>query len=398
MRQIANIGPAGAAQRARSNVMRIDVLFARRPTPGGRVWQHGWRPQCSACPAAIEENTAAKAGGPRKMRILALVCGVFLALAVGFEVYSSDYPPTALIDLLQSQPLLQKLAWAVIIVSPFGLLAAALWESARLDQQRKANEVWETRFRGVRKSVDELDDAQKDVDRAADYLERSDPEEAVSAIRRRLIEAERTTHLQQSRNEKESLLARIDMVRQQQQALREKLGETIEKRRMIEPLFVELRNSQDVLEKGLTTLKADDLNDHLQALMQSTERMKTRCGEIEAMLATFVQQKGELDALKARLVPLDDKENGVKSLVNGLHGIRDQLASTIERLDRDGEVTLTERATKFAESKQVFDERIAGLLEQFSKLDGLNKDIRGLFAKLRGEVDAQLVTYDLRPK
>jgi chromosome segregation ATPase len=332
------------------------------------------------------------------MRILALVCGVFLALAVGFEVYSSDYPPTALIDLLQSQPLLQKLAWAVIIVSPFGLLAAALWESARLDQQRKANEVWETRFRGVRKTVDELDDAQKDVDRAADYLERSDPEEAMSAIQRRLIEAERTTHLQQSRNEKEGLLARIDMVRQQQQAVREKLGETIEKRRMIEPLFVELRNSQDVLEKGLTTLKADDLNDHLQALMQSTERMKTRCGEIEAMLATFVRQKGELDALKARLTPLDDKENGVKSLVNELHGIRDQLTSTIERLDRDGEVTLAERATKFAENKQVFDERIAGLLEQFSKLDGLNKDIRGLFAKLSGEVDAQLVTYDLRPK
>jgi hypothetical protein len=99
------------------------------------------------------------------MRILALICGALLALAVGFEVYSSEYQPTALIDLLQSQPLLQKLGWAVIIVSPFGLLAAALWESARLDQQRRANEVWETRFRGVRKTVDELDDAQKDVDR-----------------------------------------------------------------------------------------------------------------------------------------------------------------------------------------------------------------------------------------
>jgi DNA repair exonuclease SbcCD ATPase subunit len=332
------------------------------------------------------------------MRILALVCGALFALAVGFEVYSSEYPATALIDLVQSRPLLQKLAWAVIIVSPFGLLAAALWESARLDQQRKTNQVWETRFRGARKTVDELDDAQTDADRATNYLERSDPEEAMSAIQRRLIEAERTTHLQQSRNEKEGLLARIDMARQQQQALREKLGETIEKRRLIEPLFIELQNSQDVLEKSLTGLKADDLSDHLQALMQSTERMKSRCDEIEGMMATFVRLKGELDALKARLAPLEDKQSGVKSLLHALNDIRDELASTIERLDRDGEATLAERAVKFAESKQAFDERVAGLLQQFSKLDGINNEIRGLFARLRGEVDAQLAAFKVGSK
>ncbi|HEY6257469.1 MAG TPA: hypothetical protein VIY51_16925, partial [Xanthobacteraceae bacterium] len=159
------------------------------------------------------------------MPFVILACSVLLALAVGYEVYASGYPLTGLIDFVQAQPLLQKLAWAVIVVAPFGLLAAALWESARLDQQRKANQVWETRFRGVRKAAEELDDAQKDVDRATNYLERSDPEDAMSALQRRLLEAERTTHLQQTRNEKEGLLARIDMTRQQQQALREKLGE-----------------------------------------------------------------------------------------------------------------------------------------------------------------------------
>jgi hypothetical protein len=332
------------------------------------------------------------------MRILVLVCSALLALAVGFEVYASGYAPIALIELFQSQPVLQKLAWAVIIAAPFGLVAAALWESDRLDQQRKANDVWETRFRGVRKAQDELDDAQKDLDRATDYLERSDPEDAMSALQRRLIEAERTTHLQQSRNEKEGLLARIDMARQQQQVLRERLGETIEKRRLIEPLFIELQNSQDVLEKGLTALRADELNDRLATLMQSTERMKTRCGEIEVMLAGFVRLQGELDALKARLAPLEHPGSGVKSVVDALHTVRDQLTSTIERLDHDGHATLAERAAKFAESKQEFDQRVGGLLEQFSKLDGLNKDIRALFTKLRGEVDAQLTTYDPHPE
>jgi uncharacterized coiled-coil DUF342 family protein len=332
------------------------------------------------------------------MRILVLACSALLALAVGFELYASDYPFTALIELVRSQPLLQKLAWAVIVVSPFGLLAAALWESARVDQQLKANEVWETRFRGARKAMDELDDAQKDVDRATNYLERTDPEDAMSALQRRLIEAERSAHLQQSRNEKEGLLARVDMARQQQQALREKLGETIEKRRLIEPLFVELQSSQDVLEKGIAGLKADDLNDRMRTLMQSTERMTSRCDEIEGVMTTFARLKGELDALKTRLVPLEDRQSGIKSVVEALQGIRDQLTAAIEQLDHDGGATLAERATTFAETRRALEQRVSGLLEQFGKLDGINRDMRTLFAKLRSEVDAQLVDHDRRPK
>ena len=44
-------------------------------------------------------------------------------------------PPNQQPERAALLPLLQQLGWAVIIVSPFGLLAAALWESARLDQQ-----------------------------------------------------------------------------------------------------------------------------------------------------------------------------------------------------------------------------------------------------------------------
>jgi ABC-type transporter Mla subunit MlaD len=115
-------------------------------------------------------------------------------------------------------------------------------------------------------------------------------------------------------------------------------------------------------------------------------------------MATFVRLKSELDTLKARLAPLEESQGGVNSLVKSLHDIRDQLASTIERLDHDGDATLAERAARFAESKQAFDQRVAGLLEQFAKLDGINNDIRGLFARLRGEVDAQMAAYMLNPQ
>jgi hypothetical protein len=51
-----------------------------------------------------------------------------------------------------------------------------------------------------------------------------------------------------------------------------------------------------------------------------------------------------------------------------------------------------------ATAKQALDERASELVEQFAKLDGMNKDMRALFAKLRGEVEAQLQTYNPCPK
>ena len=325
------------------------------------------------------------------MRIIVLVSIALLAAAAGYEVYSWGYSAGGLLDAFQSQTLLQKLAWAFIIVAPFVLLAATFWEAARHDQQRKAAAVLETRLRGAQKAVNELDDAQKDTDHATNYLQRSDPEDTIASLQRRLIEAERTTHLQQSRNETQGLLDRVEQVRQQQQSLRERVGATIEKRRLIEPLFSELQNSQDDLDRRFALLKAEDLHDRLQALTDAAEKMKTRCGAVEESVAAFVALKGELEGLQSRLAPLDDRQTGVRSIINALQEVRDQLTVTIDRLDRDGETTLAGRASEFAETKKALEARVASLLEQFSTLDQVNRDIHVLFAKLRGEVDAHFL-------
>jgi DNA repair exonuclease SbcCD ATPase subunit len=332
------------------------------------------------------------------MRIVVLVSIALLAAAGGYELYASGYSATALLDAFQSQTLLQKLAWAFIIVAPFVLLAATFWEAARHDQQRKAAAVLETRLRGAQKAVNELDDAQKDSDLAANYLERSDPEDAISGLQRRLIEAERTTHLQQSRNETQGLLDRVEQVRQQQQSLRERLGATIEKRRLIEPLFTELHTAQDDLDRRFAVLKADDLHERLRALTEAAEKMKSRCGAVEESVAAFVALKSELEALQQRLAPLDNRQTGVRSIISALQEVRDQLTVTIERLELDGEATLAGRASEFTETKNALEARVAGLLDQFSTLDQVNRDIRVLFTKLRGEVDAHFLSQNGGPQ
>jgi len=332
------------------------------------------------------------------MRIIVLVSIALLAAAAGYELFASGYSATELLDAFQSQTLLQKLSWALIIVVPFVLLAATFWEAARHDQQRKTAAVLETRLRGAQKAVNELDDAQKDNDHAANYLDRSDPEDAIASLQRRLIEAERTTHLQQSRSESQGLLERVEQVRQQQQALRERLGVTIEKRRLIEPLFTELQNAQDDLDRRFAALKADDLHERLHALTEAGEKMKLRCGAVEESVAGFVELKGELEALQSRLAPLDNRETGVRSIISALEEVRDQLTVTIERLDRDGETTLAGRASEFAETKKALETRVASLIDQFSTLDQVNRDIRVLFTRLRGEVDAHFLSQNGGPK
>jgi chromosome segregation ATPase len=332
------------------------------------------------------------------MRVLVLVSIVLLALALGYEIKSAGYSAAGLLEALQALPPLQKLGWGVIIVAPLVLLGATFWEGAGHDQQRKTAAILETRLRGVRKTVNELDDAQKYSDHAAAYLERSDPEEAVSSLQRRLIEADRTSHLQQSRNETEGLLARVEQVRQQQQSLRERLGATIEKRRLIEPLFTELQNAQDDLDRKFDSLKSDDLHDRLQAFTQAAERMKARCGEVEQSMAAFARLKDEFDALQSRIAPLDNRQTGVRSVIDSLADVRDHLNLTIERLAHDGEASLADRTTELTATKKALEGRVSSLLEQFSTLDQANKEIRALFAKLRGEVDAKLLAYDLRPK
>jgi hypothetical protein len=92
-----------------------------------------------------------------------------------------------------------------------------------------------------------------------------------------------------------------------------------------------------------------------------------------------------------RLVPLEQNEHGgVNNLIKAVHDIRDQLIARVDFLDRDGGVALVDRVAKLAETREELDARISGLLDQFSKLDMIHKDMAGLFAKLSKEINANV--------
>ena len=99
---------------------------------------------------------------------------------------------------------------------------------------------------------------QEHFDAAVQHLVDSDPEEAISSLQKKLTETEQRAVLQQSRNEAVDLQDRIGDIRRRQKALRETVGVKAEQRRVMEPVFGELRDRQRQLERSLTELEVDD--------------------------------------------------------------------------------------------------------------------------------------------
>jgi len=319
------------------------------------------------------------------MRAFVFICSAAVALVLGLELLAPGYGP-ALLERLLTRPVPQQLPWTAICVVALVLLGAALLLSEKLVRQRKATALLEMRLRGVRHAVSGLEESQKDVDAASDYLTRTDPEAAINALQGRLAKAEQTAQLHQDRNEAGDLLSRVELMRQQQVLVREKLGEVIGKRRSIEGLLAEVQSSQEDVERTLAVIEEDKNGDTLAERLQKIAEFITGTGarfeDIESSLQKLLRHKQEFGELQARLGPLGDKESGVKGVLQALRDQREQLVAEIERLDKDEGGNLAGRVDQLAQAKKELEDQVSTLLEQFSRIDSMHKDISGLFAKL----------------
>src|ERR1700726_2964983 len=176
------------------------------------------------------------------------ICVVVFMLAVGFVIVSAGSDLAALLAALRAEPVLDKVAWAVIVLVPLVLLPSAVWLCDTLVRQRKGAQALELRLDGVRQGVKELAKSQIDAEAAVHHLARTDPEDAIGAVQQRLTEAEHLAQVQKSRNEVGDLQARVDDLRAQQQALRERLAPVLETRRSIEQYFTDLDSRQSDIE------------------------------------------------------------------------------------------------------------------------------------------------------
>lgn len=327
------------------------------------------------------------------------VVGTFVALlavAVAVVLLTGAHETAAWYQAYQSQPLLSQIAWTLIVLVPIALAVSAVWLSYALVQQRKAKQTLEVRLDGVRDSVKGLVRTQVDAEAAVHQLARTDPEDALAAMQERLTEAERFAQIQHSRNEAADLQSRVEYIRTQQQALQERLAPTLERRRLIEHLFTELRGRQNDIDQALTEIASGDdaitLDIGLKNMMEFIRRSHGRCDEIEQASQAIAGLKEDFGELRSRLDPFAAAESGIISRLRELRDARDRLTTDIDSLLQMPEGPLTVRLEKFAADKKILDGRLSELNEEFSKLAMLRRDIAGFFAGFSRALDALAIS------
>ncbi len=319
------------------------------------------------------------------------ICVVLFVLAVGLVVVNQPQDMAALFGAFRSEPLAQKLAWFLVVLIPLVLIPSALWLSDALLRQRRANAALELRLGGVRQGVRELTKSQADADAAAHHLARTDPEAAIGAVTQRLAEAERVAQVQENRNEIGDLQARVDELRAQQQALRERLVPVLEKRRAIEQLFADLEGRENDIERSLAEIASGDdataIEVRLNNLMEFVRRGHERCDEIDHAAKTIGSLKDDFIELRARLEPHAAEQDGIKRRVKDLSGAQEKLAANIEALQQTPQGSLAVRVQAFADDKKKLEDGVANLEMQLSRLTTLRKDVEGVSANFDRALD-----------
>jgi chromosome segregation ATPase len=281
------------------------------------------------------------------------VSAVLFVLAVGFVVLSQGPEMAALIGAFRSQPPLHKIAWAVIVLVPLLMLPIAAWLWDRLLRQRRAAGALELRLDGVRARLKDMGKAQADVEADVQQLTRSDPEDAVAALQRRVTEAERFAEIQQSRNQIGNLEPRVDAIRAQQQALKDRIAPTLDTRRSIERMFAELDSRQSDIDRALAEVASGDdgtaLEIRLKNLTEFARQGTARCDQIEHASKTIAALKEASVELVRRLTPFAAAEGGITSRVRELSEQRDEIAAAIDVASGDDGTALEIRLKNLAE-------------------------------------------------
>ncbi|MGY8636104.1 hypothetical protein RAD15_26895 [Bradyrhizobium sp. 14AA] len=283
-------------------------------------------------------------------------------------------------------PMPQRIAAGAILVVIPALVGASAWWLSR--QDRRLNKLRD-RLKKTREDVVVAHALQNHLDATVQHLIESDPREAVSALHDKLGETEQRALLQQGRNESTDMHDQLAEIRRRQQALREMVGKVADQRRAVEPVFTEIRDRQNQLERSLHDLETDDrknnLADRLKDIARDVSTLLSRVNAVHGTFATLNQYKDDLAKSHAELVPLRASDAGINALIGELSLSHDHLAKTVDELETGGEAPLGSRVETLSKNKIEIEQRLSRIDDSFNILKTIRLDFEEL-----GQRQAQL--------
>jgi chromosome segregation ATPase len=304
---------------------------------------------------------------------------VLLGALAFFARATLDLDPARISILFSALPGPQRLAIGAIVITTLSLIGSSVWQAQRLVRQ---NRSLRDRLKGIRQGTVVAQGSQNQFDAAVQHLIDADPEEAISSLQAKLADTEQRAALQQGRSESVDMQDRFDDIRRRQQALREMIGVVAEKRRAIEPVFVELKDRQRQLERSLSEIEIDDNKNslalRLNELDHDVSSIHARQGVLQESLTTLNRFKEELGKSQAELVPLRAADTGIDALIDELRLRRDQLIKSVDELESSGDEKLNSRVEALSRSKLEVQQRVARLDDCFNILNAIRLDFEEL--------------------
>jgi DNA repair exonuclease SbcCD ATPase subunit len=309
-----------------------------------------------------------------------IVAWIVLLIASAFFAGATlDLDPAKASIHFAALPASQRFALGAVLLTALSLIGSAVWQTYSLAQQ---NKLLRDRLKGLRQETLVAHGSQKELDAVVQHLVDKDPEEVITSLQKTLTDTEERAALQRSRSESVDMQDRLDEIRRRQQALRETVGVLSEKRRVIEPVFGELKDRLRQLERWLTELEVDDkkssLADRVKELNHDVSSIDARQGSVQEAVATLNRFKEELDKFQAELVPLRAPDAGINALIAELRLRRDQLTATLDQLESSGDEKLGSRVEELSRNKLEIEHRVTRLDDCFNILDSIRLDFEEL--------------------
>lgn len=315
-------------------------------------------------------------------------CG--LQQAFGYDV--SHLPA-----LFAGLSLPQRITTGAILAATLALIAASAWRLLRQDRNLK---TLRDRLRKTREDVVVAHALQNHLDATVQHLIESDPGEAVSALHDKLGETEQRARLQQGRNESTDMHDQLAEIRRRQQHLRETVGKVAEQRRAVEPVFTEIRDRQNQLERSLHELETDDrknsLADRQRDIGRDVSALLSRVTAVQDSFATLNRYKDDLAKSHAELVPLRASDAGINALIGELSLSHERLAKTIDELETSGEAPLGTRIETLSKNKIEIEQRLARIDDSFNILKTIRLDFEEL-GQRRAQLERSLADVETDP-
>ncbi|MBB4425480.1 DNA repair exonuclease SbcCD ATPase subunit [Bradyrhizobium sp. CIR48] len=276
-------------------------------------------------------------------------------------------------------PVPQRVATGVFPALALALIGASAW---RLSRQDRSLKTLRDRLKKTREDVVVAHALQNHLDATVQHLIESDPREAVSALHDKLGETEQRALLQQGRNQSTDMHDQLAEIRSRQQHLRDMVGKIAEQRRAVEPVFTEIRDRQNQLERSLHDLETDDrknnLADRQRDIARDVAALLGRVNSVQETFATLNQYKEDLAKSHAELVPLRSTDAGINALIGELSLGHERLAKTIDELETGGETPLPTRVETLSKNKIEIEQRLARIDDSFNILKSIRLDFEEL--------------------